>query len=249
MGHFRRRIIVESRVAGALGEARAVLEDDFHHFRVALEHASGRIVRVSGGAPRHPYTACAAAVGQLPLLAGTPLDAVASAINRVTDATGHCTHLLDLAGLATAAAARGAGRRQYDIDVPDRAGGRTRAQLSVDGRAALWWDIEHDRIVGPADWAGVSLREGFARRALATGSTDAAEAAIVLRRGATISMGRSTNLDLQIHARPTGLCFAQQPARAPQALRIVGSTLDFSPGAAPLCVSDAAWLAFEPEAA
>lgn len=248
MGEFRRRIIIESRIAGARGEARAVLEDDFHHFRVALQHQEGRIARVDGDAPRHPYSACPAAIGELPLLVGTRLDAVASAVTRATDASGQCTHLLDLAGLAIAAAVRGEGRRQYDIDVPDRVDGRTRARLRRDGQLVLWWDVEHDRIVGPDDWAGVSLREGFARRALATGSIDDSEAAIVLRRGAAISIGRKFELDLQVHARETGLCFAQQPARATQALRMVGSTLDFSARETALCASDACWLGFDAQA-
>ncbi len=245
MGEFRRRIIIESRLAGAQGEARAVLEDDFHHFRVTLRHQDGCILSVEGGAPRHPYTACASAIGELPLLVGMPLDAVANAVTRATDATGQCTHLLDLAGLAMAAAVRGPGRRQYDLEVPDRIDGRTQARLIRDGESVLAWDIEGDRIVAPSDWAEVSLHAGFARRALASASTDEAEGAIVLRRGAVISIGRSKNLDLQVHARATGLCFAQQPFRATLAMRVVGSTLDFSTRQMALCDADGAWLAFD----
>jgi hypothetical protein len=47
-----------------------------------------------------------------------------------------------------------------------------------------------------------------------------------------------------VHAMPTSACFAQQPERAPTALRQVGSTWDFSDRAAALCADDEAWLRF-----
>jgi hypothetical protein len=52
-------------------------------------------------------------------------------------------------------------------------------------------------------------------------------------------------LDAQVHAKPTGLCFAQQPVRAERALRQVGSTWDFSDRADVLCADDESWLAFQ----
>lgn len=247
MGVFRRRIIIESRRGGPGGEARAALEDDFHHFRVLVRHEQGHVTHVEGGAPRHPYTACADARGQLAQLVGMALDAVASSVHRVTDPAAQCTHLLDLAGLAVAAASRGTGRRQYDIEVPDRIDGRTQARLARDGQPLLCWDLLDQRIVGPQPGVDVSLREGFARWALSSGSVDDGEAAVALRRCAVISLGRTKKLDLQIHAQPLGWCYAQQPERAEQALRVVGSMLDFTSGAEPLCASDVPWLAFGDE--
>jgi len=57
-----------------------------------------------------------------------------------------------------------------------------------------------------------------------------------------ISLGRLRNLDIERHARPTGHCFAQQPGRADEALRIVGSTEDYSDRSEQLCGSDQTWL-------
>jgi len=74
-------------------------------------------------------------------------------------------------------------------------------------------------------------------------SVDEAEAAIALRRCVMISLGRHKPLDTWVHAVASGHCYAQQPVRAEQALRMVGSTWDFSGRADDLCADDAAWLA------
>lgn len=245
MGSFRRRIVVASRTQGRGGEVRAALEDDFHHFRVTLQHDVEQVLNIRGGAIRHPYSLCPAAAAQLPMLDGMRLDRVASAVTRATDASQQCTHVLDLAGLAIAGAAHGRTRRQYDIEVPDRVAGRTEALLRRDGQPVLRWRLDQVSITGPAPYTGVSLQHGFARWALESLDADAAEAAVVLRRCAMISLGRHKNLDDQVHAMPTGQCHVQQPARAPLALRMVGSTWDWSARAGELCADDAAWLRFE----
>jgi hypothetical protein len=244
MGSFHRRIVIAQRSGASGGEVRAALEDDFHHFRVAVEHELEQVRHISGSALRNPYSLCPSAADQLPHLVGMRLAKVASAVTRATEATEQCTHLLDLAGLAIAAAANGRALRQYDIEVADRSDGRTLAKLRCDGQALLSWQVHDTTISGPAPFAGQSLRHGLARWAVATLPPDAAEAAIVLRRCAMISLGRLKNLDAQAHAMPTGHCFVQQPARAEQAIRIVGSTWDFSERARELCAGDAAWLAF-----
>jgi hypothetical protein len=249
MGSFRRRIVLAQRRQAAGGEVRAALEDDFHHFRVVVEHDGAQVLRLSGHAVRHPYTLCSSAVERLVDVVGMPLSHVAGAVTRVTDASEQCTHLLDLAGLAIALAATGGTGRRYDLDVADRVDGRCTAALARDGEQLLRWDLQDTTIIGPAPFAGVSLREGLARWALQTLPGDLAEAAIVLRRGALISLGRHKNLDAQRHAVPTGRCHAQQPRHAAQALRVVGSTWDFSARPAALCSEDAAWLAIaEPTA-
>jgi hypothetical protein len=97
-------------------------------------------------------------------------------------------------------------------------------------------------IMGPAPYEGVSLRSGMAAWAFDHLAEDEAEAALALRRCALIALGRTKNLDVQPHAEPTGRCFVQQPERAAQSLRQVGSTLDFTAAAHELCASDREWL-------
>lgn len=242
---FRRRIALNADpIGGPVLRVRATLEDDFHHFRIELEIRDGVVTAIRAEAPRHPYSLCPAAAEALQALRGSTPSRQAHAVHGIVDASEQCTHLLDLAGLACAAAARGLARRRYDIDMPLRVAGRTRASLARDGVALLAWELQDLTITGPAPYAGVSLRHGMAQWALAHLPEDEAEAALVLRRCAVISLGKGKPLDLQVHAVPTGACFAQQARRAPLALRQVGSTWDFSERAAALCVDDEAWLRF-----
>jgi hypothetical protein len=240
---FRRRIGVVSNGDLASGEVRASLEDDFHHFRIRLAHANYKVQHIDGWAVRHPYSTCPLPANQLSRLVNAPLNSLAHSVMRLTDASQQCTHLMDLAGLAIAAAARLITRRWYDIAVPQRAEGRTLATLDRDDARMLSWELLDTTITGPKPFQGVSLREGMAAWALAHLSEEEAEAALLLRRCALISLGRAKNLDVQVHAEPTGRCFVQQPERAALGLRKVGSIVDFTAGAQDLCATDREWLA------
>lgn len=241
---FRRRILIQADPASAQPRLRAALEDDFHHFRVELQARDGHIASVRGEALRLPYTLCGEAPRALQALVDAPLSPVAHAVTRVTDPTGQCTHLLELAGLAMAAAANGLASRRYDIEVPMRTAGRTQGRLWRDGQLLLSWDLVGTVIEAPAAYAGIDIYHGMARWALAALPTDEAEAALVLRRAVGISKGRGMPLDEQVHAQPTGHCYSQQPVRAVQALRMRGSTWDFATTPERLCAGDVAWLAF-----
>lgn len=242
MTAFRRRVDIIASVANGWGEVRAALEDDFHHFRVWVRHNHGEVVAIGGEALRYPYSMCPQACDQLQQLLGMPLDRVAHSVTRQTDASHQCTHLLDLAGLAIAAAARGTSVRRYDIQVDRRINQRTHATLLRDNSEALAWDVNGTLIEGPSPYTGVNLREGMARWALNTLTEEDAEAALLLRRCTTISMGRAFNLDDQVHAESSDRCYSQQAERAEQALRMKGSTLDFSHRRGELCAQDQAWL-------
>jgi len=249
MLQFRRRVGIHSTGDTTRGEVRACLEDDFHHFRVRMVHVNGTVQQAEGWALRHPYSTCPFAANQLALLVNAPLNGPAQSVMRVTDPSEQCTHLIELAGLAIAAAARSIAQRWYDIAVPRRAAGRTLATLDRDGHRVLAWELVDTTITAPAPFQSVSLHKGMAAWALANLSEDEAEAALVLRRCALISLGRAINLDAQVHAEPTGRCFVQQPERAPKGLRIAGSIIDFSQAAKDLCATDREWLALRDEVA
>lgn len=239
---FRRRIELAGRQDGQGGQVRAVLEDDFHHFRVVVEHRGGAVAAVRGETPRHPFTACPGAAPELNRLAGMRLDHVANSVTLHTDATQQCTHMFDLAGLAIAFAARGDRYRRYDVEVPRHVDGRSHARLRRNGAQVLDWEVEGSTILGPAPYAGIDMRKGMARWALGALPAEEAEAALVLRRCALISLGRLKDIDREPHAHLTGRCYAQQPERARQAIRIVGSTWDFSGCPEALCLDDQEWL-------
>jgi hypothetical protein len=243
MQRFRRRIELAGRHDRDGGQVRAVLEDDFHHFRVVLDHQGGQVVAVRGETPRHPFSACPGAAPELQRLAGMRLDDIAHSVNLHTDPTQQCTHMFDLAGLALAFAARGDSARRYDIEIPRHIDGRTHAYLERDGRLVLDWSVDGSTILGPDPYTGTDMRQGMARWAIGSLPAEEAEAALVLRRCALISLGRLKDIDKEPHAHLTGRCYAQQPQRAPQAIRMLGSTWDFTARAEALCSDDGAWLA------
>lgn len=249
---FRRRIDIRSRLEGTSTRVRAALEDDFHHFCVELTVDQGKIAQIRGFAMRRPYDLCLQASEPLQALVGTETSAVAYSVMRATNPSLQCTHQLELAGLAMAAAYRAPGARRYDIEVPRRqsqASGvaRTTASVQRDGQAVLHWTLEGDVITGPAPYTGLDLKQHLTKFALTQLPTDEAEAALVLRRCAVISIGREYDLDVEDHAHATGLCYVQQPERAVVAWRMKGSTLDFTPRIDQLCQQESAWLAFEAE--
>jgi hypothetical protein len=242
---FRRRVDIVAHHANGSDEVRAALEDDFHHFRVWVRHHAGEVIAIGGEALRFPYSLCPQACDQLQQLLGMKLDRIAHSVTRQADARHQCTHLLDLAGLAIAAAARGTRQRRYEVNIGQRVNNRTRAILIRDGNEDLTWDVNGTLIEGPSPYSGINLREGMARWALNTLSEENAEAALLLRRCALISLGRAYNLDEQIHAVSSALCYSQQPERAEAALRMKGSTLDFSHEPFKLCAQDQQWLRHE----
>src|SRR5690606_22288144 len=139
MSTFRRRVDIATCEEHGEGEVRAALEDDFHHFRVWAKYQAGALIAVGGEATRYPYTACLQASEPLVHLVGMQLSRVSRAVTRQTDEKHQCTHLLELAGLAIAAAARQSRRRRYDIEIPGRIENRTIARLTRDQDWKLEW--------------------------------------------------------------------------------------------------------------
>jgi len=243
---LHRRIEITTRVTGPqAAEARAVVEDDFHHFRVTVRQRNGRVSEAFSQAPRQPTTLCAAAGARLIDIIGMPLSAASAAVMAVTDARQQCTHQIDLAGLAVAALATRRPRRVYEAAVPDRVDGRTRASLKRDGEAVLVWDVEGSQILGPGVYAGRGIGAGFTSFARERLSLDEAEAALVLRRAVFISSGRGIDLDAPSRTTgPIGGCWVWQPEQAEGRRRVVGSTLDFTDRPEHLARDDQDWLGF-----
>lgn len=244
---FRRRIEMRTTGDSSAVVARASVEDDFHHFRVQVRCADQRIDSVEGWALRHPYTACPSAAAELKRLEGYAISDMSAAVYQMTQARIHCTHMLDLAGLAIAAAARKIARRTYDIAVPDRVDTITEPRISRDGCEVLRWRADMTSLLSPEPFAGVSYRIGFSEWAHSELERDDLEAALALRRALIISVGRTKDLDAQLHAVPTGFCYAQQPERAKSAARVRNSIREFNATPERLCEADQAWLTFRDE--
>jgi hypothetical protein len=241
MGELLRTV----RVAVRPHEVRAVVEDDFHHFRVTVHHDGSVLTELHGETLRRPWSTCLQAAGQLQRLHGMALSRCSSDVARHTDRQFQCTHLFDLAGLAVAVATRNLRSLRYDMRVTDAVDGTREAELLKNGQRMIHWTLQQTLIIGNTPFDGVELREGFAEWALRTLSENECEAALALRRAVFISNGRKVNLDALAHPPATSGCFTLQPERASQAVRMLGSTLDFTHRAYLLTQTDEAWLAFD----
>ena len=230
-GVFRRRY----RLRAEPDRVVADMEDDFHRFRVLLSHDGEHVTQVEGEAYRYPWTACPGATTPLRALTGMALSERFSAGAERTNPRVNCTHLFDLASLAVTHAAGKRELRQYDLVVPDRdARGCTHPTLQRDGAQVLSWDVESTEIVAPAPFAGQGLRgSGFLAWAEAHLDAETAEAALLLRRSLFIAMGRVRDLDEAAAASAymgvaRGSCHSFTPGIAEGALRVRGTSLEFS---------------------
>jgi hypothetical protein len=182
-------------------------------------------------------------MGLLRSLVGSPLDARSTAILGRVRPNEHCTHLVDLAGLAIAHAYAGRATREYDLTIPDRVGNRSEPVLARDGAVLLQWVVEGGTIVDPPPFSGVSVTGGFRGFVERELDVDTAEAAVVLRRGTMISWGRSMQLDdvdVAAELDMLGSCHTFTVDSAEHELRKVGSTWVFTD--APDRLLDDGWI-------
>jgi hypothetical protein len=218
---FRRRLRITPRAGSVCSE----LEDDYHRMSVTLNH-DGRTVRhIEPVMQRVPWTVCPGAAAQLQrTFTGVALaDFAARGEKRE-----NCTHLHDLAILAAAHALDG-GPLVYDILVSDPIAGRRRVELRRNGAVVLAWSDEKNRIVEPAELAGVTLDK--LRPWIDSLPAEQRESARLLQWGAIIANGRSRSLDQQSDASALGVgrCYTFQAHRVAAAKRI-DDIRDFSQG-------------------
>ena len=231
-GCFRRAIQIRAED----GQAVAEVEDDYHHFVVTVRHADGLVADARGQAVRYPWSQCPMAGAALSELRGLAIEAHPTAIYRHLEPLGQCTHMLELAGLAAAQAARGRGVRRYDVTVTDPVAGRVEAELLCDGAPIALWTLQDGMITEPAERRG-QRPTAFRSSALADLPPDEAEVLLILRRAIGLAAARGLDVDRFPNAAAMGrppACFVFRPGVAEHAARRYGSVRDFSTGAGPL---------------
>lgn len=157
-GWSRRRV----RLTGIPGVVLAELEDHAHAMRCRLHHADGRITAIEPDFHRVPLNTCPGAAIPLRELIGEPVGLPARAFFVGGRARRNCTHMFDLAWLASRQAARGEGSRTYAFDMRDSADETAELEARLDGRLLFRWRLEGDVIAEPAPFAGLNLFKGFA---------------------------------------------------------------------------------------
>lgn len=243
---LNRRIGIATRE----GEARAAVEDDFHRIRVAVRHEDGKVIEVHGETIRRPWTRCEFATERLQDFAGMNLNARSSAAAQIVEQRMHCTHMLDLTGIAVACAARGVKARTYHAFVPDRIERRTNAILTRDGEETLRWDLLGGKIQNADKYNGVGVNLGFAKWVEENLDDDEAEAALILRRAVFLSgarapaTGGAAYLKPESTPTPHAACFAHQPEQAALGASTGNPRIEFTGHADDCLADDAGWLSF-----
>jgi len=223
-------------------QARAAMEDDFHNFRAEVTIENSIVVSARSESPRFPWATCPAGARHVGMLVGKPASALAHSVTRLVNPRDQCTHALDLTGLAIAGAVRKDRLVEYRAAVPCRVDERTQATITRNGTLILSWDVDGIVITYPAPYSSHGLLDGFSTWAIETLDPLTAEAALILRRCVCISLGRVQDLDAVAHSSGLGRCYTEQPHRAPNATRMIGSTHDFTENSDTLGSSDRDWI-------
>jgi hypothetical protein len=213
-------------IAIAPGLARVAMEDDIHHFRLALGHDGARIGSVDVASPRTPWTTCGGAAAALERLVGQPLTERLDFAGAAEKAN-HCTHLLDLANIALGRLNDVGFARRYAAEVEYQAGRRIVASMTWTGGGTAQWTVANG-VIEDGAWAGTALNA--LPRLIAALPFSAQEPVLVLRRAISISGARWAALDQYGTAGELGVepsCHTLLPAVRDHARRNKGSAIDF----------------------
>ncbi|MHC8320479.1 DUF2889 domain-containing protein [Pseudomonas sp. GB2N2] len=229
-GCYRRRILLQRGDRSVVAQ----LEDDYHAFRLTLDHDGECMTRIEARSLRIPTTACLEAPALLQALVGRPLTPDRLQFRKDTAPRLHCTHLHDLLWLAIAHAGRSSELRLYDIEVPDLQDGVTRVSVQLNGQEVLAWETDLDALLGPAEHAGKPLRNGFSHWVSQEYSGDQLEAAYVLQIAIMVAGARQLDVEAMRAARVQpvkallGACHAFQADIIGRAIPVLGTVRDFS---------------------
>ena len=223
---YRRAVRLQRRDNQVVSE----MEDDFHHFRVTIEHDASRLLEVRGESLRFPWTTCgAAAAAELSRLAGLRLEPLREQLS-APGRWRHCTHLFDLVEYAIAQVAAPNPERLFQISVQLSPGeGAIAAELQCDFQPRLAWRIEGGTIRAPEPFAGVAVSD-VARWAVGCAGADSREVAM-LQRAVHVSFGKiydwsfaRTAADMQL--APT--CFTLAESNAVRAVPVADHVRDYT---------------------
>ncbi len=218
---YRRRILIVPRP----GLIDVEMEDDCHHFGVAIRHDGERITQVETRALRVPWTTCPAAGLYLEQrMQGVTLNKAA----RVDDQRQHCTHMYDLFVLG-AAHAHDEARTRYEVRVSDPVDAVRLAELDRDGVTILRWRVGNGADAAEIPGGDVGALSQWTRAL--PGALQ--EAGRMMRRGVLVSGGRYfhppvSQVAADIVPIMGAACFTYQPQRAHDAQRVDDTLRDFS---------------------
>lgn len=199
---YRRRI--ETRPVE--GCVTATMEDFVHHFGLRLHHDGSVVTAVDVAADRTPWTTCPDGARAIVSIVGTALADVGDVRSWIGTRAVQCVHTTDLAVIAAAAALRGVDRdhemRMWGIGAPERT-----ITMWIDGSEWATWVIDATGVVDDGRsgrFAGMPLDAPSFSGWIAELRADDREAAAIMRRAASVGLGRGLDMDAWTDATQGG---------------------------------------------
>lgn len=204
---FRRNQLIDPRP----GRIEAEIEDDYHHFRVALDHDGTVVTSIQTEAVRWPWSTCpAAGVHLASRLTGVRLDALAA----IDPPQAHCTHQHELA-LIAAGHAHDTAPTVYSTFVRDAVDGVRLGETWRNGEKLIAWEVRGSVIISRPH-AGYELRRLKAWEEELP--IDLRVPGRILRRVLQTSLGREFAFEQASTAdqvaSSVGACYTFQPERS-----------------------------------
>ncbi|MBQ0760629.1 DUF2889 domain-containing protein [Zhongshania sp.] len=231
-GRYRRRIRLSRNGNTVHGE----LEDTNHAFRCAVSHDGHIVTDIQSEVLRIPFDTCPGAAEPIRKLIGLPLCDDVQELIPHTDASGNCTHLLDLVLMAIRHARRLQAEWLYDICIDDQIGEQAaRSEIFTNGELTHHWQACNWEMIAPEALKGKVLYKGFSKWANTEFSGDIKEAAFALQKGYFVSSARRYNINAQA-GQPAlehrdvmqGVCYSYSTPQIEIAKRTADSARDFS---------------------
>jgi hypothetical protein len=221
------------RLSGDQNSVLVEMEDIAHAMRCELEHDGERVTALRPAFVRVPMTTCAGAREPLQEVLGVPIGSSFSDFYAGGIARHNCTHMFDLAWLATIHATRGKAEREYVMEMPDDNDEHRVSTLKRDGDVVLQWTLKNSTILDPGPFAGQHLFQGFTSWAVKNFSGDELEAILVFQKGCFVAQSRrfvlpSGALSLPEQQATAGICHGYGRDRIAIATRPEGTRRDFT---------------------
>lgn len=205
--------------------AAAWVKDGIHDMAVVLKHDGDHVVAIRGWTHGYPWSTCPGANAQLDAFVGARIDGPARP--RSVDQQSQCTHLLDLARLAMAHAARGGKFRYWMTIVRTQSAPNEMldARAERDGQLLLRWSLTDYVVAAPSEMAGHKVDGRAVLPEAITADGELFEAAMMLRRAVKMFRGRDRAHKMPMDIAPAdrswmmGACYTFQPEVAPRAIR------------------------------
>lgn len=231
-GCYRRRIRLINQENTVSGE----LEDTNHAFRCIISHDGQHVTDIQSEILRIPFDTCPGASEPIKKLIGLALCDDVQELIPHTDASGNCTHLLDLALMAIRHARRSQVEWLYDIRIDDQLDEQpTSAEIYANGELIHAWQTLNWQIMAPESLKDKVLYKGFSKWANIEFSGDTKEAAFALQKGYFVSSARRYNINAQAGQAAIehldvmlGACFSYSRPQIELAKRTANSARDFS---------------------